>query len=179
MDEEDEDADADADDDWDADGTDAAGAETVGVGEGVGVGVGVGDGDGDGATAGRAAKCHSVSPANHTRAAARPELQVVDLAALVHAGEHVLAAGLRRRAGGGRTAEPPYPALVVPPKLTDSTRTAPLAIPARATTATVRVLDFMIILPFRFQARQRPHCVGTVRPGTMKNPGQMRRRGAR
>ena len=72
-----------------------------------------------------------------------------------------------------------YPVLAVPPKLTDSTRTAPLAIPARATTATVRVLDFMIILPFRFQARQRPHCVGTVRPGTMKNPGQMRRRGAR
>jgi hypothetical protein len=39
-----------------------------------------------------------------------------------------------------------YPALVVPLKLTDFTRTAPLAIPARATTATVRVLDFMIIL---------------------------------
>jgi hypothetical protein len=43
-----------------------------------------------------------------------------------------------------------YPALVVPLKLTDFTRTAPLAIPARATTATVRVLDFMIILPLRF-----------------------------
>jgi hypothetical protein len=51
-----------------------------------------------------------------------------------------------------------YPALVVPLKLTDFTRTAPLAIPARATTATVRVLDFMIILPFRFQGRQRPRC---------------------
>jgi hypothetical protein len=50
------------------------------------------------------------------------------------------------------------PALVVPLKLTDFTRTAPLAIPARATTATVRVLDFMIILPFRFQGRQRPRC---------------------
>jgi hypothetical protein len=44
-----------------------------------------------------------------------------------------------------------YPALVVVPKLTDFTRTAPLAIPAKATTATVRVLDFMIILTFRFQ----------------------------
>jgi hypothetical protein len=51
-----------------------------------------------------------------------------------------------------------YPALAVPLKLTDFTRTAPLAIPARATTATVRVLDFMIILPFCFQARRRPHC---------------------
>jgi len=60
----DEDAaeDAQADDDWDAEGNDAAGAETVGVRVGVGVEVGVGDRDGS--TAGRAAKCHSVSPAN-------------------------------------------------------------------------------------------------------------------
>ena len=42
-----------------------------------------------------------------------------------------------------------YPALVLSPKLTDFTKTAPEATPARATTEMVRVLDFMIILSFR------------------------------
>jgi hypothetical protein len=51
-----------------------------------------------------------------------------------------------------------YPALVLSPKLTDRTRTAPVAIPARATIAMVRVLDFMIILPFASRAHQRPRC---------------------
>jgi len=61
-----------------------------------------------------------------------------------------------------------YPALVVVPKLTDFTRTAPLAIPARATTATVRVLDFMIILPFR-----RGAIKGIIRSrGTGHQPGR-------
>jgi hypothetical protein len=52
----------------------------------------------------------------------------------------------------GLTAEPAlrlYPALALSPKLTDRTKTAPAAIPARATTDMARVLDFMIILPSR------------------------------
>jgi hypothetical protein len=72
-----------------------------------------------------------------------------------------------------------YPALVLSPKLTDFTKTAPEAIPARATTAMVRVLDFMIILSFR----SRHVSVRTARRhGATRHreyPRRMRHRGAR
>jgi hypothetical protein len=66
-----------------------------------------------------------------------------------------------------------YPALVLVPKLTDRTRTAPVAIPARATAAMARVLDFMIILPFRFQGTSASALrAGMVRPGTVNIRGE-------
>ena len=72
-----------------------------------------------------------------------------------------------------------YPALVLPPKLTDFTKTAPVAIPARATTEMVRVLDLMIILSFR----SRHVSIRTARRhGATRHRGYprcMRHRGAR
>jgi len=49
-----------------------------------------------------------------------------------------------------------YPALLLSPTLTVRTRTAPAAIPASATTDMARVVDFMIVLPFRSQGTSAP-----------------------